>query len=122
QNYVYDLVNSEALFRRFIDQIITITAEDGTVYVGKLLSADHRVVLQAETGQLYLLDASRLRDVQFPSLPDGLITRPTLHWLIYATQAGEHDIELTYLTNDISWDATYNLLLARDTKTVDVNG
>ncbi|MDX2079095.1 MAG: hypothetical protein SFZ02_21880 [bacterium] len=122
QNYVYDLVNSEALFRRFIDQTITVTAEDGTVYVGKLLSADHRVVLQSETGQLYVLRIDSLRDVQFPSLPDGLITRPTLHWLIYANQAGEHDVELTYLTDDISWNATYNLLLARDNQTVDING
>jgi hypothetical protein len=122
QNYVYDLVDSEALFRRFIDQTITVTAKDGTVYVGKLLSADHRIVLQSETGELYMLQTDSLRDVQFPSLPDGLITRPTLHWLIYATHAGEHDIELTYLTDDISWDATYNLLLARDNKMLDING
>lgn len=122
QNYVYDLVNSEALFLRFIDQTISVTAEDGTVYVGKLLSADRRLVLQAESGQLYLLDSSRLRDVQFPSLPDGLITRPTLRWLIYSPLAGEHDIELTYLADDISWDATYNLLLARDNKALDING
>jgi len=122
QNYVYDLVNSEALFVRFIDQLITVTSEDGTIYQGTLLSADHRIILQAENGQLVVLRMENLRDVQFPSLPDGLITRPTLRWLIFANQAGEHEVELTYLTQNISWNATYNLLLARDNQTVDLNG
>ncbi len=122
QNYVYDLVNSEALFTRFIDQQITVTSEDGTIYRGSLLSADHRVILQSENGQLVVLRMESLRDVQFPSLPDGLITRPTLRWLIFANQAGEHEVELTYLAQNISWNATYNLLLARDNQSLDING
>jgi len=122
QNYVYDLVNSEALFVRFIDQLITVTSEDGTIYHGQLLSADHRIILQSENGQLVVLRMENLRDVQFPSLPDGLITRPTLRWLIFANQAGEHEVELTYLTDNIHWKATYNLLLARDNQTLDLNG
>lgn len=122
QNYVYDLVNSEALFLRFIDQHITVTSEDGTIYRGKLLSADHRIILQLDDGQLVVLRMDNLRDVQFPSLPDGLITRPSLRWLIFTNQAGEHEVELTYLTRHIVWNATYNVLLARDNKTLDING
>ncbi|MCU0480838.1 MAG: hypothetical protein MUE54_06455, partial [Anaerolineae bacterium] len=122
QNYVYDLVNSEALFLRFIDQHISVTSEDGTIYQGILLSADHRIILQAENGQLVVLRMDNLRDVQFPSLPDGLITRPTLRWLILANQAGEHEVELTYLTQHIVWNATYNLLLARNSQSLDLNG
>ncbi len=77
QNYVYDLVSSEALLRRFIEEIITVTAEDGTIYTGKLLNADNQIVLQNEHGQISVLQSHNLRDMQFPSLPDGLITRPT---------------------------------------------
>lgn len=125
QSYVHDLVNSNALLRRFIDHVITLTTKDGHVYEGKLLSVpniDKSIILESEDGQLYVLAYENLRDMQFPSLPDGLITRPTLRWLIYAHQAGEHEIELTYLTSNIRWSASYNILLAKDNNTINLNG
>lgn len=122
QNYVYDLVDIYALTRRFIDQVITVTAEDGTVYTGTLLSGGDSIILQAENGQVIVLNAYTLRDIQFPALPEGLITRPTLRWLVNSTNTGDQDIELTYLTGGISWTADYNILLAPDNSNLDLNG
>jgi len=51
-----------------------------------------------------------------------LITRPTLRWLVQASAAGEQSVELTYLTNGLSWTADYNLLLGTDNTTLDLNG
>jgi hypothetical protein len=122
QNYVYDLVDVYALTRRFIDQVVTVTASDGTVYRGTLLSGGDNIILQTENGQVVVLSFANLRDIQFPALPDGLITRPTLRWLVNSATTGEQEIELTYLTGGISWTADYNILLAPDNSNLDLNG
>ncbi|PJF32560.1 MAG: DUF4139 domain-containing protein [Phototrophicales bacterium] len=122
QNYVYDLVDVYALTRRFIDQVVTVTAQDGTVYMGTLLSGGDNIILQTENGQVVVLSFANLRDIQFPALPDGLITRPTLRWLVNSATTGEQEIELTYLTGGISWTADYNILLAPDNSNLDLNG
>jgi len=122
QNYVYDLVDTYSLIRRFIDQVITVTAADGTVYTGILLSGGDSIILQTESGQVVVLSAYTLRDIQFPVLPNGLITRPTLRWLVNSGVSGDQDIELTYLTGGMSWTADYNVLLTSDKSALDLNG
>ena len=34
-----------------------------------------------DAGQVFVIGIGKVRDMQFPNLPDGLITRPTLRWL-----------------------------------------
>jgi len=122
QNYVYDLVNSSALLERYVDQTITVTADDGTVFNGTLLSGRSDIILRNDDGQVIVLDPAQVRDIQFPALPDGLITRPTLRWLVASAEGGQQTVELTYLTGGISWVADYNVLLGKDNTTLDLNG
>jgi hypothetical protein len=123
QNYVFDLVNSSALLERYLDETIEITTEDGTRYTGQLLSGRNgEAILRAADGQVLVVSLSRARDVRFPSLPGGLITRPTLRWLLEAANAGDQRVELTYLTSGLNWTADYNLLLAQDERSLNLNG
>jgi hypothetical protein len=69
-----------------------------------------------------VVSPNNIRDIRFPNLPGGLITRPTLRWVIQAAQAGDQQVELTYLTTGINWAADYNLLLASDNQSLDLNG
>ncbi|MEP7294067.1 MAG: hypothetical protein ABI835_19930, partial [Chloroflexota bacterium] len=123
QNYVYDLVNSSALLQRYIDQRITVITIDGTEYVGTLLSGNSGdIILRQDDGQVIVISPANIRDIRYPDLPGGLITRPTLRWLVQAATAGEQQIELTYLTSGMNWTADYNLLLATDNQSLDLNG
>ncbi|MCS6835853.1 MAG: DUF4139 domain-containing protein [Anaerolineae bacterium] len=123
QNYVYDLVDGFALLNRYLDQRIRVTVDDGTVYEGQLLSSrGSDIILRADDGQVILTTTSQIRDIQFPSLPDGLITRPTLRWLLQSASSGPQQVELTYLTGNITWTADYNILLANDNASLDLNG
>jgi len=123
QNYVYDLVDTFALLNRYLDQRIRVTADDGTVYEGQLLSGrTGDIILRADDGQVVVVTVSKARDIQFPSLPDGLITRPTLRWLLQSAASGPQQVELTYLTHGLSWTADYNVLLATDNASLDLNG
>lgn len=123
QNYVYDLVNSAALVQRYIDERIVVITIDGTEYTGTLLSGNSGdIILRQDDGQVIVISPANIRDIRFPDLPGGLITRPTLRWTIQAAQAGEQQVELTYLTSGINWTADYNLLLATDNASLDLNG
>jgi len=124
QNYVYDLVGSEALFQRYLDEEIRLTLTDGTEYTGRLLSARGGSVIieRARDNTVVLVEMADIRDVRFPALPEGLITRPTLRWLVQAPAAGDQQVELTYLTGGINWTADYNLLLNTENTALDLNG
>lgn len=122
QNYVYDLVDSSALLNRYLDENISIVTTDGTVYEGQLLSGRGELIIRAEDGQVFVVRMNEVRDIRFPDLPGGLITRPTLRWLLESATGGDQQVELTYLTGGVSWTADYNLLLATDNHSLDLNG
>jgi len=123
QNFAYDLVDTGALLRKYVDQNIEIITEDGALYSGTLLSGrGAEVILRAGDGQIVVVRLDKIRDLRFPSLPGGLLTRPTLRWLLEAPEAGEQEIELNYLTNGLTWTADYVVLLAADNATLDLNG
>ena len=123
QNYSYDLVNSSALMSRYLEESISITAADGTLYSGELLSGrDSEAILRAESGEIIVVRLDNARDIRLPALPEALITRPTLKWLLRSATAGEQDIELSYLAGGLNWSADYNLLLASDQSSLDLKG
>jgi hypothetical protein len=122
QNYVYDLVGASALLQRYIDQTIEVITEDGTTYRGQLLNGSNELILRAEDGQVLVISRGYVRDIRFPDLPGGLITRPTLRWLLESAAGGEQQVELTYLTSGVSWTADYIFLLGEDNTSLDLNG
>ncbi|MCY3780100.1 MAG: DUF4139 domain-containing protein [Chloroflexi bacterium] len=123
QNYIYDLVNLEALLTRYLDETVSITAADGTLFTGELLSGRHgEAILRTAEGELLVLRLYDARDIRFPALPDGLITRPTLQWLLRSASGGEHQVEITYLAGGMNWTADYNILLSADETSLDLQG
>ena len=122
QNYEYDVVGSAKLLRKYVDQQITLVTDDGSVYTGKLLSGADDIILQAADGKVTVVKASQVREFQFPALPEGLITKPSLLWQLEAAKAGAHDVEVTYLTSGITWSADYVVVLAPDDASLGLNG
>jgi hypothetical protein len=51
-----------------------------------------------------------------PSLPEGLILKPQLEWLLNNASPGKHKTEISYLASQINWNCNYVVLLdAKDT-------
>lgn len=123
QNYVYDLVGSSALLERYLDEQIQVITNDGTVFTGQLLSGrGGEIILKQEDGQVVVVGQTSVRDIRFPALPEGLITRPTLRWLLQSVTGGSQNVELTYLTGGMNWTADYTVLLGSDNSQLDLNG
>ncbi len=105
QNYEYDLVSLEKLLQKYIDKVITVEDADNNVFTGRLLSYDSsELVLESEGKIIAIKDAKR---IEFPELPEGLLTKPTLVWKLYTEQSGLHKTQTSYLTSGISWEASY---------------
>ncbi len=118
QNFQFDLVSQQKLIERYIGQKITVEQIRGEKIdriEGTLLSANGGLILQTDQGEVRTLQYySR---VDFPQLPGGLITRPTLVWLVNAARGGEHDTRVSYQTRGMLWWSDYNVVLRENADT-----
>jgi hypothetical protein len=107
QNYEYDLVSKTKLLEKYLDRQITVQATEGTgtkEYSGTLLSYEDGIMLQTLEGVVSITNPER---ISFPELPEGLLTKPTLVWHVFANSEGTRNTETTYLTNGMNWRADY---------------
>ena len=107
QNFEYDLVSSQKLLQKYVDEKIRLLAKEERFYEGALLSAADDLVLQDASGQIRIIKGKEIQILEFPHLPEGLITRHTLVWLLDSQRPGTHDAEVSYLTDGINWHAEY---------------
>jgi hypothetical protein len=113
QNFQFDLVSTDKLLRKFVDQPITVEQARGDkvdTFAGTLLSTTGGLVLRQADGSVRTIPHNS--GVLLPSLPGGLITRPTLVWDVAATKPGKHVARVAYQTTGMTWWADYNLTYA----------
>jgi hypothetical protein len=117
QNFQFDLVSAEKLMDRYIGKRISVDRADGNqiqTFEGTLLGTQGALLLQLDSGGVTSLQ--RYDNVRFPSLPGGLITRPTLVWLTDSARGGEHDAQVAYQSRGLTWWADYNVILNENAK------
>jgi hypothetical protein len=119
QNYEYDLVSTEALFQRHIDNPVSVRTSDGRTIEGTLLAYDGNLVIRTETGIEII---NNPLEVNFENLPEGLITRPTLRWSLIGHRNGLSDCEMSYLTSGLGWSANYVAVVGMDDDVLDLSG
>ena len=125
QNYQFDLVDRNKLMQKYLGRDIRIVRydQDGDVadeLTGTLLGAEGGQPGVVKVGDEILLNPAGT--VILPALPEGLIIKPTLVWDIQADRGGEHEIELSYLTDGLNWEANYVAVINADDTQVDLNG
>ncbi len=65
---------------------------------------------------------AQISEVNFPVLPEGLITRPTLFWKYASDFKGKTDCNISYQTSGMNWTAEYVGLISADDKELDISG
>lgn len=115
QNFDYDLVSPDKLLQKYIDRDIEVVTKDG-IASGKLLTSSwgaqgSQVVLQQSDGSVRSILQDNIVEIRYPELPGGLITKPTLRWLVDASSGDSKDAEVSYLTSGMSWRADYVLVM-----------
>ena len=106
QNYEYDLLSSEKLLEKYVGRTVRLYQSDGTFHEAKLLSTAGPVF--EINGQIHLGYSGRM---VLPSLPENLVAKPTLVWLLRNQTGGAQRVEASYLTGGITWKADYVLVV-----------
>ncbi len=123
QNYQYDLINTEKILQKYVDKNITayrIYGDKKEKVEGTLLSfSGDELILQDTDGRIQTLSSDNL---MLPEIPEGLITKPTLQWLISAGETKNNTLELSYMTSGMNWKANYVIVINANDTNLDLNG
>ncbi len=122
QNYEYDLVNVQKLFRKYIDQTVQLKLKDQSALSGRLLSAGESIVLETPDKSIVSVRNDEIVQYEFRELPEGLITRPTLIWTLQKPVAKKQWMQVEYLTSGMNWHAEYVGVLSQKEDRLDVSG
>ena len=123
QNYAYDLVSPEQLYSKYLDSRIELLDKEGGLFAGTLLAySGGSVTLMDESGEVKVILLSNIVETDFPALPDGLITRPTLFWVYQSDFAGQLNCRVGYQTAGLNWEAEYVGLLDEKETQLDLSG
>jgi len=123
QNYEYDLLNPQKLLDKYVGKRVKIL--DKNYYTGEeriveavLLSNNGSPIFQID-GSIHLGHPGR---VILPEIPDNLIAKPTLVWLLQNSAAEPQRVEASYLTGGISWKSDYVFVLNHKDDRGDLSG
>ncbi|MDD5112367.1 MAG: hypothetical protein PHG85_07475, partial [Candidatus Altiarchaeota archaeon] len=123
QNYQYDLVSKQKILQKYIGERIRgflVIGDNKEPVEGELLSSSgNEMIIRTADGGVQI---ATIDNLMLPSLPEGLITKPTLEWLIQSTMAGNKSAELSYMTSGMSWSADYVMVANSDDTKMDLNG
>jgi hypothetical protein len=122
QNYEYDLVDAVKLLNKYLDHNVKLVTENGDVFMGMLLSASGDIVLKETSGIVRSLSRDHIVNTEFPDLPEGLITRPTLVWMVDSKKEGKGKAEISYLTEGMSWHAEYVAVTDKNDNSIQLTG
>jgi hypothetical protein len=140
QNYQYDLVHQGRLLEKYLGkevEFVRLNEETKKQYVvsGKLLSTGYvmrggypgsAVVYDYAGGMVAeingKIELNPIGQLILPSLPEGLILKPQLEWLVSSTRAGDHKTEISYLAGGLAWGCDYVALLDKNDTNLDLTG
>jgi hypothetical protein len=117
QNYEYDLLTPQKLLNKFVGKEIMVLHNG--IEVPVTILSTHSGVVYRMGGRIFTGHPGKLI---FPRIPENLISRPTLLWLLESRQDGPQRVEATYLTSGIHWKADYVAVLDQEDRIMDLNG
>lgn len=127
QNYQYNTIDKKSVLRAAVGQRIRLSqrhGEESVLLEGVLLSQPEEgfrtdLVIQLDDGRVVI---DPFGTIELTSLPNGLLSRPSLLWNLNADHAGEHETQVSYMTEGVTWKADYVAVVSDAEDAVDVTG
>ncbi len=112
QNYEYDLLTSEKLMEKYMGKKVRLYQSGGAFQEATLLSTSGPV--WEINGEIHI---GTYGNAVLPALPENLVSKPTLVWLLRNAKPAPQRIEASYLTGGLNWKADYVMVInAADSK------
>jgi hypothetical protein len=122
QNYEFDLISPQKLMEKYVGKTVELRNFDTDLTIVDTVEAK---LLSVNNGPVFLVDdkifLGHPGTVVLPEMPENLIAKPTLIWLV-ANQLAEQQLEATYLTGGMGWKADYVLTLNTEGTQMDLLG
>jgi hypothetical protein len=138
QNYQFDLISRQAILAKSVGGKVIFHRLLGNGQKeslrGTLISSPTAIVNSPNggsqmqyNGMVIRTDDNRILldptgEVEVERMPEGLISTPTLMWDLESAKAATHKVELSYLTQGMSWECDYVMTLDDKAKTADLRG
>ncbi|HQJ93807.1 MAG TPA: DUF4139 domain-containing protein [Syntrophorhabdaceae bacterium] len=124
QNYEYDLLSPGKLLDKYIGKEIKLITKNP--YTDKEETVKATLLSNNEGKPVYKIGNEITFNhpgrVIFPEVPESLISKPTLVWLINNQVSSLHEVEAIYLTGGINWRADYIIVLNDKDTSANVSG
>ncbi|ABI60286.1 MULTISPECIES: DUF4139 domain-containing protein [Nitrosomonas] len=123
QNFDFDLLTPEKLLESYLGRTVNViytnpvTGKE-TIEAATVLSTLGGVILKFTDR----IETGTTGRITFPDIPDHLHDRPTLSLVLENTSPGKRELELSYLTSGLSWQADYVAKLNADDSRIDLSG
>ncbi|HSL72520.1 MAG TPA: DUF4139 domain-containing protein [Longimicrobiales bacterium] len=122
QNYQFDLLNPQKLLEKYVGRSVTVYRTNPQTGADEPVSAE---VLSVNGGPILKIGDEITFNYpgrfSFPEIPDNLIARPTLVWRL-DSQRPRHELEVSYLTNNMNWKADYVFVVDDQDRRGDLTG
>lgn len=122
QNYLYDLLNPQKLLEKYVGRTIKVyrhnerTGRDEE-HEAEVLSVNEGTILRIGNEITFNFPGR----FAFPEIPDNLIAKPTLVWLVDSARERQR-LEVSYLTQSLNWKADYVFVVNDDDTQGDITG
>ncbi len=124
QNYEYDLISPRKLLDKYVGKEVKLRSKNPYTDKEEIITAT--VISNNEGNPVYKIDNGitygHYGTIVFPEIPENLIAKPTLVWVLDNRGPTAQEVEALYLANGITWQADYVLLLDREDKGADLSG
>jgi hypothetical protein len=123
QNYEYDLLNPQKLMDKYVGKEVKLYQKNPYTEREEIVTA---TLLSNNGGPIF-----RIGDeitfghpgrIMFPGVPENLISKPTLVWLLENSLSSLQKVEASYLTNGINWRSDYVVTLNDKDDRADLSG
>ena len=123
QNYEYDLLNPQKLLDKYVGKDVKLYYKNPYTEREEILNA---TLLSNNGGPIFKIGNEitfgHPGRIIFPGVPENLISKPTLVWLVDNSLSSAQKVEASYLTNGINWRADYVLTLNDKDDMTDLSG
>jgi len=134
QNFEYDIVSPDKLLEKYLGKSVIINRKQDarpgertlpeTIEARLLSFTPGQLVLETNNKQLPVEIIPRdhdITEIKLFELKTGLITKPTLIWQLNTNRAGDHDVQVSYQTDNITWRADYTLVVNKNDTAADLS-
>jgi len=125
QNYEYDLMSPEKLLEKYVGKKVTLIQYNA--FNNERIPIEAELLSYNNRKPIYKIDDKIVinrsyEEIKLPSIPENLVSKPTLIWNLENQIEDKQTIVANYMTSGMRWNADYVMVLADNEKTCNING